>query len=178
MRGSGNLPTRRRLRRLRRDLGMCVAAPRRAGTSPRAPAGMCEYRSGPSFQYSSSPTFQRSISYFPAGVCRSRNAQNEPNFVPPQAADGRNCAKRSQTWEDWGMWAKAVVVWGVARPGSETCKTNPICPWPPACSGPNRAKRTQFDRGWAAPGPRSGGGWGGDAGGGKDPRGYFLAAGD
>src|SRR5512143_1248060 len=24
------------------------------------------------------------------------------------------------------MWAKAVVVWGVARPGSETCKTNLI----------------------------------------------------
>jgi hypothetical protein len=37
-----------------------------------------------------------------------------------------NCAKRSQTWGDWGVWAKAVVVWGVARPGSETCKTNPI----------------------------------------------------
>ncbi len=24
------------------------------------------------------------------------------------------------------MWEKAVVVWVVARPGSETCKTNPI----------------------------------------------------
>jgi hypothetical protein len=24
------------------------------------------------------------------------------------------------------MWAKAVVVWGVARQGIETCKTNPI----------------------------------------------------
>jgi hypothetical protein len=24
------------------------------------------------------------------------------------------------------MWAKAVVVWGVTRPGSETCKTKPI----------------------------------------------------
>jgi hypothetical protein len=24
------------------------------------------------------------------------------------------------------MWAKAVVVWGMARAASETCKTNPI----------------------------------------------------
>jgi hypothetical protein len=35
-------------------------------------------------------------------------------------------AKRSQTWRDWGMWVKTVLAWGVARPGSETCKTNPI----------------------------------------------------
>jgi hypothetical protein len=26
------------------------------------------------------------------------------------------------------MWARMVVVWGVALPGSETCKTNPIFP--------------------------------------------------
>jgi hypothetical protein len=61
----------------------------------------------------------------PAGVPR-RNVQNEPNLARPQAADGGNCAKRSQTWGNWGMWTKAVVVWGVARPGGETCKTNPI----------------------------------------------------
>jgi hypothetical protein len=54
-----------------------------------------------------------------------RIVRNEPNFARPQAADGGNCAKRSQTWRDWGMWVK-VVVWGVARPGSETCETNPI----------------------------------------------------
>jgi hypothetical protein len=41
-------------------------------------------------------------------------------------ANGGDCAKRSQTWVDWSMWAKAVVVWGVARPRSETCKTNQI----------------------------------------------------
>jgi hypothetical protein len=52
--------------------------------------------------------------------------QNEPNVAPPQANDGGKCAKRSRTWEDWGMWVKAVFVWAVARPGSETCKTNPI----------------------------------------------------
>jgi hypothetical protein len=57
-----------------------------------------------------------------------RIARNEPNFAQAQAADRGNCAKRSQTWGKWGMWAKAVVVWGVARPGSKTCKTNPI--WP------------------------------------------------
>jgi hypothetical protein len=38
------------------------------------------------------------------------------------------CAKRSQTWSNWVMWAKAVAVWGVARPRSEMCKTNPISP--------------------------------------------------
>jgi hypothetical protein len=54
--------------------------------------------------------------------------QNEPNLPPAGAVDGENCAKRSQTWGNWGMWTKAVVVLGVARPGSETCKTNPI--WP------------------------------------------------
>jgi hypothetical protein len=38
------------------------------------------------------------------------------------------CAKRSQTWSNWVMWAKTVAVWGVARPRSEMCKTNPISP--------------------------------------------------
>jgi hypothetical protein len=61
-----------------------------------------------------------------AGVCRRQNAQNEPNSSRRGAGDGGNCAKRSQTWGGWGMWAKSVVVWGVARPGRETCKTNPI----------------------------------------------------
>jgi hypothetical protein len=56
------------------------------------------------------------------------NVQNEPNFPQPEASAEGTCAKRSQTWRGWGMWAKAVVVWGVTRPGSETCKTNPI--WP------------------------------------------------
>jgi hypothetical protein len=53
-------------------------------------------------------------------------------------------AKRSQTWTDWGIWAKAAVMWGVARPGSETCKTNPI--WPRRGRVPEGrcAKRTQF----------------------------------
>jgi hypothetical protein len=52
--------------------------------------------------------------------------QNKPNFALGRAADGANCAKRSQTWVDWGMWEKAVVVWAVARPVVK------------------RAKRTQF----------------------------------
>jgi hypothetical protein len=54
--------------------------------------------------------------------------QNEPNFASPQAADGGSRAEQSQTWGDWGMRAKAVVMWDVARPDSETRKTNPI--WP------------------------------------------------
>ncbi len=37
-----------------------------------------------------------------------------------------DCAKRSQTWEDWGVWVKAVIVRGAASPEGETCKTNPI----------------------------------------------------
>jgi hypothetical protein len=47
------------------------------------------------------------------------------NFTFPSG----NCAKRSQTWGDWGMGAKAVAVWDMARPGGETCKTNPIWGW-------------------------------------------------
>jgi hypothetical protein len=57
---------------------------------------------------------------------RTEIAQNEPNLPRPRAPNGGNCAKRSQTWGDWGMWAKIVVVWSAARPGSEVCKTNPI----------------------------------------------------
>jgi hypothetical protein len=54
------------------------------------------------------------------------------------------CAKRSQTWGDWGVWANAVVLWGGARLGTETCETNPI--WPSRGPGPEAkcAKRTQF----------------------------------
>jgi hypothetical protein len=59
-------------------------------------------------------------------TARHEIVQNEPNFAPAHAAHGGEYAKRSQTWEDWGIWAKAAVVWAVARPGSETCKTNPI----------------------------------------------------
>ncbi len=52
----------------------------------------------------------------------------------PGTIDGGVRAKRSQTWADWGMWAK-IVVWTVARPGSETCKTNPIWHRPGAGAG-------------------------------------------
>jgi hypothetical protein len=57
------------------------------------------------------------------GVCGQRMSRG--------AWPGRTVkrAKRSQTWGDWGMWAKADVVRGVDRPDSETCKTNPI--WGP-----------------------------------------------
>jgi hypothetical protein len=47
----------------------------------------------------------------PEGGRQRRNVQNEPNFAPAQAADGWNCAKRSQTWGCWGTWEKAVVLW-------------------------------------------------------------------
>jgi hypothetical protein len=80
-------------------------------------------------------------------------AQNEPNLARPGATDGGVRAKRSQTWGDWGMWAKAVVVWGVARPGSESCKTNPI--WPDrrvnAQNKPNLGHRGKVSGGYAQP---------------------------
>jgi hypothetical protein len=47
------------------------------------------------------------------------------SIIPPFQCDAGR-AKRSQTWGNWGMRGKAVTVWGMARPGSETCKTNPI----------------------------------------------------
>jgi hypothetical protein len=47
----------------------------------------------------------------PEGGRQRRIVQNEPNFAPAQAADGWNCAKRSQTWGSWGIWEKAVVLW-------------------------------------------------------------------
>jgi hypothetical protein len=42
------------------------------------------------------------------------------------------------------MWAKGVVVWGVARPGSETCKTNPISPGRGRAPEAKCAEQTQF----------------------------------
>jgi hypothetical protein len=67
----------------------------------------------------------------PDGDCAKRSqfggriVRNEPNLVRPGAADGRNCAKQSQTWEDWDIWAKRAL-WGRGSAGSEMCKTNPI----------------------------------------------------
>jgi hypothetical protein len=112
---------------------------------------------------------------------RKVNAQNEPNPGHPgkmsggdaQPTKSEECktnqiwprrgwapetkrAKRSQTWVDWGMWEKVVFVWDVARPGSETCKTNPIwgpgphdcgleiADWKDAARDGVRAKRTQL----------------------------------
>jgi hypothetical protein len=81
-------------------------------------------------------------------------------FRPAVGAHGGNCAKRSQNWGNWSMWAKAFSLCGPARPGSEACKTNPISPrrtrrgWRETpdgvpANGRNCAKRTQFP-----PGPR------------------------
>jgi hypothetical protein len=72
------------------------------------------------------------------------NAQNEPNFARPGTAGGGNHAKRSQTWRDWGTWAKAVLVWGVARPWSRTCETNPISPCCRRSPEAKCAKPSQF----------------------------------
>jgi hypothetical protein len=57
------------------------------------------------------------------------------------------CARRSQTWDNWGMWAKVVLLWGVARPGSETCETNPIWGRRLAPDGGKRAEQSQLGNG-------------------------------
>jgi hypothetical protein len=79
---------------------------------------------------------------------RGAIVQNEANFGESGWDRRAKRAKQSQTWEDWGMWAKAVIVSGTASPGSGTCETKPI---PPAGTGPQGrgtrdkcAKRTQF----------------------------------
>jgi hypothetical protein len=59
---------------------------------------------------------------FPATAAGKKACKTNPIWPRPQATDGRNCAKRSQTWGDWGMWEKAVVVWGVARPEARCAK--------------------------------------------------------
>jgi hypothetical protein len=65
-----------------------------------------------------------------------------------------DCAKQSQTWEDWAMWARAVIVCGTASPGSETCETKPIRGRPDRRPGADCAKRSQFPAGPGGMGPR------------------------
>jgi len=84
--------------------------------------------------------------------------RNEPNFAPAQVPDGVNCAKRSQTWGDWGMWVRPAVVlrgsawkWNVRNepnlPRSgipaewRLCETNPIRGAGPATMHPQDARR-------------------------------------
>jgi hypothetical protein len=76
----------------------------------------------------------------PGRGCRVRSSKCQVGKVPPcrpltsssklqtSHAPRGNRAKRSQTWEGWDIWAKPVAMLGVSRPGSETCKTNPISP--------------------------------------------------
>jgi hypothetical protein len=98
------------------------------------------------------------------GGRRRPNAQNEPNFARPQAADGGNCAKRSQTWGSSGIWG-TVGVW--LRAGSECAKQSQtwvswdlwgtVGVW--FTVGSECAKRSQFDYGardWARQGRVSG----------------------
>jgi len=57
------------------------------------------------------------------------HTQDIPSFhysIIPPFLPRADHAKQSQTWEDWGMWAKAALVSGLASPESGTCETNPI----------------------------------------------------
>jgi hypothetical protein len=78
-----------------------------------------------------------------------RNKPNSARSVRPWQAD---CAKQSQTWEDWGRWAKKVMVCGPGSPESGMRQTNPIpgrrdtppFHYPSFQTDANHAKRTQF----------------------------------
>jgi hypothetical protein len=71
----------------------------------------------------------------PGRGCRVRSPKCQVGKVPPcrpltsssklqtSHAPRGNRAKRSQTWEGWGISAKPVAMLGVSQPGSETCKT-------------------------------------------------------
>jgi hypothetical protein len=61
-----------------------------------------------------------------AGRMPEAKGAKRTQFRPGGVPDGANRAKRTQTWGTWGISASAGVVWASARPGSKTCKTNPI----------------------------------------------------
>jgi hypothetical protein len=106
---------------------ICKTNPIRAGGGwEEAPGGR-----GPSVKYAKRSQF------------RGQSVRNEPNLARPQGLGGGKCAKRSQTWVDWGIWKKGVVVWGAARPRSEMCETNPISPGRRRADGGKYAKRSQ-----------------------------------
>jgi hypothetical protein len=84
-------------------------------------------------QSHTSPRKRLTASLRPGPKCAKRtqfrsagavNAQNEPNWAPQRARAGGKCAKRSQTWRDWGMRAKLILGRRSASHG-ETCKTKP-----------------------------------------------------
>jgi hypothetical protein len=77
-----------------------------------------ERAGGPNTQYSTILSFHHSR---PVPI-----VQNEPNFVPPQAAGRRRLCRTKPNLGRLGYVGKAVGVWGVVRPGVK------------------RAKRTQF----------------------------------
>jgi hypothetical protein len=56
---------------------------------------------------------------------KDRGRQGGDRRARTGGTDEGNCAEQSQTWGDWGVWVKANVAWGVARPASETCETKP-----------------------------------------------------
>jgi hypothetical protein len=58
-------------------------------------------------------------------------------FRRPAGIRRADHAKRTQTWGDWDIWPRAVIVYGPTSPDSGMCETNPI-------REGNRAKRTQF----------------------------------
>jgi hypothetical protein len=99
-----------------------------------------ERAGGPNTQYSTILSFHHSR---PVPI-----VQNEPNFVPPQAAGRRRLCRTKPNLGRLGYMGKAVVVRGVARPGSKTCKTNPIWTGRERVLGAKCAKQSQTWRDW------------------------------
>jgi hypothetical protein len=62
----------------------------------------------------------------PAGAKRAKQSQFGTSWARTPNPRGGDYAKQSRTWEDWGTWARTVIVCGSASPESGTCKTNPI----------------------------------------------------
>jgi hypothetical protein len=54
------------------------------------------------------------------------SCETNPIWGQPGPHPGSDYAKQSQTWESWGMWARAVLVCGATLPESGMRETNPI----------------------------------------------------
>jgi hypothetical protein len=91
----------------------------------RTGGGRCEVSSVKSGRFASrslTSNFKPQTSHFPTG----------------------NCAKRSQTWGGGGIWAKAVLVRGVARPRSENVQNEPNFGCPGWCRSVNVQNEPNF----------------------------------
>jgi hypothetical protein len=88
---------------------------------------------------------------------------NKPNSGQPDRCPGGDCAKQSQTWAGWDVWAKAITVCAAARSPcrchrAQPRQTNPICTGPkrsvghtPLCKGVRLRQTNPIRAGPVAP---------------------------